>query len=189
MERYAAGDDSAFDALYRLLSSRLYGFCLRLTRRRPEADDLLQETFLKLHRSRATYAPGSTALHWTYAIARSVYLDRLRYQKRRPEAPVGETGEGPSPFDVAGDDSSSPEALARAREWVAVIDRVLKNLPENQRAAYVLLKEEDLSVKDAAAVLGATPMAVKLRAHRAYEAIRAALAEAEGPASGRTAGR
>ena len=69
----------------------------------------------------------------------------------------------------------SPEALARAKQLAALIDGVVARLPENQRDAYVLIREEGLSTADAGRVLGATPTAVKLRAHRAYEAIRAAL--------------
>lgn len=176
MARYAGGDDSAFEVLYRLLSPRLYAFCLRLTRRRSEADDLFQETFLKLHRSRATFVPRAAAIHWAFAVARSVHLDRLRYRKRRPEQ-VAETEEGLSTFSSVTSREGSPEDLARAKELMQVVDRVLRDLPENQRAAYVLIREEGLSVAEAASVLGATSTAVKLRAFRAYEAIRGALRE------------
>ncbi len=179
MTRYAAGEDSAFEVLYRLLGPRLYAFCLRLTRRRSEADDLFQDTFLKIHRSRATFVPskrdgGGSAVHWAFAVARSVHLDRLRFRKRRPES-VAETEEGLSAFTSMTSNEGSPEEHARAKELMQVVDRVLRELPENQRAAYVLLREEGLSVAEAAAVLGATSTAVKLRAFRAYEAIRAGL--------------
>lgn len=174
MTRYAAGDDSTFDALYRLLGPRLYAFCLRLTRRRTDADDLFQETFLKIHRSRATFVARASAVHWAFAVARSVHLDRLRYRKRRPES-LAETEEGLSTFTSVTSNEGSPEEHARAKELMQVVDGVLRELPETQRAAYVLLREEGLSVAEAAGVLGATPTAVKLRAFRAYEAIRGAL--------------
>lgn len=174
MARYGAGDEGAFDDLYRRLSPRLYAFCVRLTRRRSEADDLFQETFLKLHRSRSTYQPRASAIHWAFAVARSVHLDRLRYQKRRPES-VAETEEGLSTFTSLEGTAGSPEEHVRARQLMTIVNQVLRDLPENQRAAYVLIREEGLSVADASAVLGATPTAVKLRAFRAYEAIREAL--------------
>jgi len=177
MTRYAAGDDASFDTLYRLFSPRIYAFCLRLTRRRSEADDLFQETFLKIHRSRATYVAHAAAIHWAFAVCRSVHLDRLRYRKRRPED-VAETDDGFAAFSQQASEAGSPEAHAQARQLMEVVDRVLTGLPENQRAAYVLLREEGMSVADAAAVLGATPTATKLRAFRAYEAIRAALVAA-----------
>lgn len=187
MERYASGDDSAFDRLYALLMPRLWAFCLRLTARRADAEEVLQDAFLRLHRARATYVAGSTAMHWAYAIARSAYLDRLRWKKRRPEELVeGETIDAFTTYaSMGGFTSASPEAQAHAQELVAVVERVLRTLPENQRAAFVLLKEEGLSVADAAAVLGTTPTAVKLRAHRAYEALRAAIDQAEKKGGGR----
>src|SRR5690606_1120039 len=85
MERYADGDDSVFDQLYELMAPKLFRFCLRLTMRAAEAEDCFQETFLKLHRARGTYAGGAGALPWAFAIARSVYLTRLRYWRRHPE--------------------------------------------------------------------------------------------------------
>ena len=63
---------------------------------------------------------------------------------------------------------------------MVILDRTIQGLPENQRSAYILIREEGLSVADAAAVLGTTSMAVKLRAHRAYEAIRSAVIAAGG---------
>lgn len=180
MERYASGDDSAFDRLYALLSPRLWAFCLRLTARRADAEEVLQDAFLRLHRARATYVPGSTALHWAYAIARSAWLDRLRWKRRRPEELVeSETVDALATYASLGDRFASPEAQAHAQELTVVVERVLRALPENQRTAFVLLREEGLSVADAAAVVGATQTAVKLRAHRAYEAIREALREVE----------
>jgi RNA polymerase sigma-70 factor (ECF subfamily) len=179
MARYGAGDDSAFDELYRLLSGRLYAFWLRLTRRRSEADDLFQESFLELHRSRATHPPRAAATHWAFAVTRSVHLDRLRFRRRRPEGGV-ETDEGLSTFTSVEDARGSPEEHARARQRMTVVDRVLRELPENQRVACVPMREEGLSVAEAASVLGATATAVRLRAFRAYEARLAARARGLG---------
>jgi RNA polymerase sigma-70 factor (ECF subfamily) len=64
MQRYARGEDSVFEALYRLMAPRLYRFCLRLAAGKAEADDLLQETLLRVHRARATYLAGSNPLPW-----------------------------------------------------------------------------------------------------------------------------
>ncbi len=169
MERYAAGDDRAFDALYGQLSAPLYRFCLRLTTRRPEADDLFQETFLKLHRARATFTPGSNALHWSYAIARSLFLTGVRYWRRRPE----QLGDG---VDMAAHDT--PEAEVTAEHLLDVVSLALERMSEKNRVAYVLMKEEGLSAADAAAVLGTTADAVKQRAHRAYQQLRGALGDA-----------
>jgi RNA polymerase sigma-70 factor (ECF subfamily) len=174
MERYAEGDDSVFDQLYELMAPRLFRFCLRLTMRAAEAEDCFQETFLKLHRARATYAGGSSALHWAFAIARSVYLTRLRYWRRHPEQ-LGYRE------DVAENDANtradwvSPEDQIAAVHMLDTIAVELSRMSEKNRTAYVLIKEEHLSANEAAAVLGTNTNVVKQRAHRACEQLRAAL--------------
>src|SRR5262245_22941858 len=85
MRRYAKGDDGVFEELYRLLAPRVYRFCSRLAVHQQEADDCFQDTMLRIHRARATYLDGADPLPWAFAISRSVYLDRLRYRRRRPE--------------------------------------------------------------------------------------------------------
>ena len=84
MSRYAAGDDRAFDDVYTLLAPRLYRLCICLIGR-SEADDLLQEVFLKMHRARASFVPGGSVIAWSFAIARTTSIDRMRHRGRRPE--------------------------------------------------------------------------------------------------------
>jgi RNA polymerase sigma-70 factor (ECF subfamily) len=174
MERYAQGEDCVFEELYRGMAPRLYRFCLRLAVSRPEADDLLQETMLRVHRARATYLSGSNALHWAFAITRSVHLDRLRYRRRRPED-LGSASDAAEHSRLPNDERYSPEAEVVARNLVAIVTAELARMSEKNRVAYVLLKEEGLTVKAAAAVLGTTAPVVRQRAHRAYEQLRTAL--------------
>lgn len=177
MERYAAGEDQVFEAIYRELSPPLYRFCLRLATRRAEADDLFQETFFKLHRARATFSAGSNPVHWSFAIARSLYVSRLRYWRRRPEH-LGEAADVAERDDIQIDAATTPESEATANDLIDVVTLELARMSEKNRSAYVLLKEEGLSAKDAAALLGTTTEVVKQRAHRAYEQLRYALGEA-----------
>lgn len=177
MERYASGDDAVFDQLYSLTAPRVYGFCVRLTGHPAAADDLFQETYLKLHRGRSTYLAGSDVLHWIFAIARSAYLDRLRYRRRRPEH-LGSSEDAAEMAASRSDEQYRPDADLAADHLERVISVELQKMSEKNRAAYVLLREEGLSLKEAAAVLGASQNAVKQRAHRAYEQIRAALRRA-----------
>src|SRR5215471_10606519 len=174
MQRYARGEDPVFEDLYRLMAPRLYRFCLRLAASRPEADDLLQETMLRIHRARATYLPGSNALHWAFAISRSVHLDRLRYRRRRPED-LGPANDAAEHNGLATDSRCSPEAEVLARDLAAIVTAELGKMSEKNRVAYVLLKEEGLSVKAAAELLGTTAAVVRQRAHRAYEQLRTVL--------------
>jgi len=186
MDRYAAGDSQAFTVLHDALYARLLAYLTRMSGSSANASDLVQETFLRMHRARATFAPGGAVLPWVYAIARNVALDharsaKLRATERLPSDP------GLEPPDRSGTDG---EAQAIASQAVGVVRDVLARLPATQRDAFVLLRYEGLSVNDAAAVLGATPTAVKLRAFRAYEALRAALDPDRGaaPAPGGTDG-
>ena len=183
MQRYAQGEDCVFEELYRRMAPRLYRFCLRLAASRPEADDLLQETMLRVHRARATYIPGSNVLHWSFAISRSVHLDRLRYRRRRPED-LGSASDAAEHTRLRSDERSSPEAEVVARNLVAMVTAELARMSEKNRVAYVLLKEEGLTVKAAAAVLGTSAPVVRQRAHRAYEQLRNALGIAAREESG-----
>jgi RNA polymerase sigma-70 factor (ECF subfamily) len=177
MARYAAGEDGIFDAIYGRLEAPLYRFCLRLAARRHEADDLFQETFLKMHRARATYAPGANVLHWSYAIARSLYLSRVRYWRRRPEW-LGPANDVSELENIHADAESTPEAEVIADRLLDVVVAELRKMSEKNRSAYVLMREEGLCAADAAAVLGTTVDGVKQRAHRADQQIKSALSAA-----------
>lgn len=174
MGRYAEGDDSAFATIYAGLAPRLRMFLLRLSKSRPTADDLLQETFLRIHRARASFAVGARALPWSYAIARSVYIDHVRARAVRKESLVDRDDAMPG-VDVAGGVDADGEAIAIARQTADLVSAILDRLPVNQREAFVLLRYEGMSVADASRILGATEGAVKLRAFHAYEALRKAL--------------
>lgn len=184
MDRYACGDGKAFRALHAALFPRILAFLTRLTGSTTLADDLAQETFLRMHRARSTFARGGAVLPWAYAIARNVHIDhtrskRLRSEERLPSDP------GLEPPDPGGSDA---EDLAIASQMARTVERVLAQLPPAQREAFVLIRYEGLSVSDAAAVLGATETAVKLRAFRAYEALRAELGAARQEAEAKRGG-
>jgi RNA polymerase sigma-70 factor (ECF subfamily) len=178
MQRYCEGDAAAFRALYALLAPRLYGYLVRMTRDRAIADDLLQATFLKVHRARAAYVLGADPVPWIYAIAHRTFLDEARRSKRAvvgvaredelPDLPAQITGEADG---AAADPGADPE-LARAA--LAALD----NLPPQQREAVVLTKLDGKSIAEAAEIAGTTPGAMKVRAHRAYVALRKALGAA-----------
>ncbi len=170
MEDYAAGDGEAFGIVYDALSPRLYGYLLRQTRDRARAEDLLQQTMLHIHRARARFIPGAEVTPWAFAIARRVLVDSMRRGKHEVLADDGEP-------DAQASHDCSADDIVRAHEMATTVQNVLARLPQSQRAAFELVKGEGLSLSEAAAVLGTTVAAVKLRAHRAYEALRHALGD------------
>lgn len=177
MDSYAGGDDTAFESLYALLAPRLYRFCLRLTAKRVDADDCFQETLLKLHRARATYVRGANVLHWSFAIARSIYLSRIRYWRCRPEF-TGANGDVAAAEALQTRSDSTPESQAMAEQVLELAAVELDSMSEKNRMAYVLMQEEEISARDAAAILGTTADVVRQRAHRAHLQLRTAIDKA-----------
>jgi RNA polymerase sigma-70 factor (ECF subfamily) len=173
MERYARGDDAAFSQLFRLGAPRVRGFLLRLCLDRGQADDLTQETFLRVHMARGRFEPGAAALPWILAIARNAFLDSTRHARVRRKAVdakvAGQSAEPESPSSSRGDE------LLAAREMATLVEATLEKMSVTLREAFVLIRFEGLSVADAAQVLGAYEAAVKVRAFRAYELLREAL--------------
>lgn len=172
MERYARGDDAAFGEVYDAISPRLYGYLLRQTRDVARAEDLVQQTLLHMHRARGRFIPGAEVTPWAFAIARRLLIDSTRRGRREVLQGDDEAEDNAMAPDAAADD------LVQAQELARKIQAELARLPEAQRVAFELIKQEGLSLAQAAEVLGTTVAAVKLRAHRAYEALRAVLGDA-----------
>jgi len=168
MDRYLGGDAEAFDEIYAKTCQRVLAYHMVMTKDRSRAEDLCQTTYLKLHRAREGYLAGSPLVPWLMAIARNVFLDDAR-KRTRARVRVTSTGDVPDREDPL---TSRPPA-AGLKE---AIDRAVDALSPKQREAFVLTNHTGLSPRDAARVLGTTETAVKLRVHRAYLALRQALA-------------
>lgn len=180
MERYCNGDVMAFRELYRLLAPRLLGYLLRMARDRALAEDLLQLTFLKVHRARGAYVRGADPQPWIYAIAHRTFLDEAR---KRQRARVHLSADGHSiperPAHISGKDADQVDEPRHDAELTRAALAALAQLPEKQREAVVLIKLDGKSVAEAAAIAGTSPGAMKVRAHRGYAALRKALAGTE----------
>jgi RNA polymerase sigma-70 factor (ECF subfamily) len=175
MERYAQGDDRAFSIVHAGLHQRLRLFLLRLCRSPALADDLLQEAFMRMHRARGSFAPGSRVVPWAYAIARNAHTDHVRSAHTRRVRPLDQDDEGAARDELAAEPGSNAEEVHIAKQTARIVEEALARLPPAQREAFVLIRYEGLGVADAARILGVTENAVKLRAFHAYEALRSAL--------------
>ncbi len=172
MARYCDGDASAFRELYAAVSPKLYGYLVKMSRSRALADDLLQQTFLKIHRARAAYVRGADPLPWIYSIAHRTFIDEVRKGKRA-KVNVGDGNDLPEiAADIRGDALDTRDDPRVDPELLASTLDALAGLPDQQREAVVLTKLEGKSVAEAAEIAGTSVGAMKVRAHRGYEALR-----------------
>lgn len=182
MARYCRGDAAAFHQLYALLAPRILAYLTGLLGDKAAAEDVLQQTFLKVHEARGSYVLGANPIPWIYTIAHRTSLDEIRKRKRSRVrlSKDGEVGEEPAAHitgvaaDAHPDPSDRPDPSAAAGALAA-----LAKLPENQRQALILTKVHGRSIADAAMITGSTPGAIKQRAHRAYVTLRQMLRRKE----------
>jgi len=162
MAQAQAGDRDAYRDLLEDLAPLLEAFLRGHGADAHDLDDLRQETLITVHRARHTYDPSRPLEPWLFAIARSVAIDHHRRQARRRAREVAvEALPEVAAADLAGAEQQLAEALAA--------------LPAAQREAFELLQVEGLSSVEASRRAGTTPGALKVRAHRAYRALRALL--------------
>jgi len=176
MARYAGGDDAAFATVYSAVAPRLVRFLDRRVPDRARVSDLVQETLLHVHRARRTFVPGSRVVPWVLAIARHQVIDAHRSGPR--EMPVDIGARALSAHPLLACDSASGEEVVAAKQTAQRLRGAFSRLPAPQRAALELVKGQGLSAAEAASRLGTTVTGVKLRAHRAYRALREELAAA-----------
>jgi len=175
MSRYAEGHDAAFGEVFNGLSPRLLAFLRRLCGSPELAHDLVQETFLRMHRARGSFVPGSAVVPWAYAIARNCFVSHARSLKTR----AARSSLDITDHEVAAGLDANAEETAAVRQSAELVERTLAQMSVTNREAFVLIRFEGQSVAEAAQILGASEGAVKLRAFRAYEILRAALKSAE----------
>jgi RNA polymerase sigma-70 factor (ECF subfamily) len=161
-----AGDEAAFEALFRTHQREVYGWILRIVRDRGVAEDLTVETFFRIHRAHARFEAERGFGPWARRIATRAALDWLR--RRRPEHTM------PDEFFAAvpGKSEADPLVTAEIRREVAL---ALGRLPAKLRIVAVLAVIEERPQKEIADALGVTVAAVKLRVFRAMRKLRAEL--------------
>ncbi|HZR08124.1 MAG TPA: sigma-70 family RNA polymerase sigma factor [Myxococcales bacterium] len=164
MSAYAAGDGRAFGILFTRFAPRVHGFFLRSFRDESVADDLLQVTFMKMHRARAQFRPELKLVPWLFAVAARVRLDELRRRLRLPED-AGEEA-------IALADEQAPRDPPPDTDLRDAVRAALDALPESQRAVIHLHRYEGMTFAEIGQVLGTTAGAAKLRAFRGYETLR-----------------
>lgn len=171
MRAYQNGSRDAFEKLYRCLKTPLYGFLLAHILNKSRAEDLLQESFLQIHRSRATYIPGKPVLPWAFGVARNVLLmDRRarRVRGRKEEADDRCVLDIPVWGDF--DRILNRELLSQA----------LKRIQPEQREAVLLHHFFGFSFREIGSLLGIRSGTARVRAHRGLASLKELIEPAVG---------
>lgn len=178
MARLASGHDAALNDLMERHAPRLFNYLLRQLRDESEAEDLAQEAFVRVFQNRRKFNPQYRFMTWLYTIATNLARTRQRHQKRYPHVSLeagGEFSVGSLKERLPAQQPSPTENLETGERAVAVRTAVA-DLPEELREAILLTEYEELTQREAAAVLNCTPKAVEMRIYHARNQLRQSLA-------------
>lgn len=176
MIRVKDGDDTCFGLLLEKHRTSVIHFLFRMVQNRAVAEELAQEVFLRVYRSRGTYEPTAKFTTWLFRIATHLALNALRDGKgQRAETPLeGESNEAPARQLPDARPSVEQRLVYQAR--LEEVRQAVSGLPEKQRAAVLMHKYEEMEYSQIAKVLNCSESAVKSLLFRAYETLRARLA-------------
>ncbi|MBI3246008.1 MAG: sigma-70 family RNA polymerase sigma factor [Deltaproteobacteria bacterium] len=178
--RLRRGDDAAFEQIVRQYSGRLLAVARRmLGGNEHDAQDVLQEAFLSVFKAIGEFTGAAKLSTWLHRIVVNAALMKLRSRRRKREESIDDLlprfdAEGEWAGEVSSWETPSEELLQQ-RETRAAVRRCIDRLPESSRTVLLLRDIEELDTEEAASVLGITPNAVKIRLHRARQALRTLL--------------
>jgi RNA polymerase sigma-70 factor (ECF subfamily) len=172
MTAYAGGDAAAFEALFQRHRKPLFTFLVHRCGDRQVAEDVLQEVFLKVIRSRATYRAEGSFRAWLFLIARRTLTDHHRQSAvRRVVTPQSALPDG-APLDLPGSEDDEPGRLAAARQLGTRITAALQDLPEEQREVFLLRERAGLAYEAIAEQTGCGVATAKSRMRYALAGLR-----------------
>lgn len=169
-------DPAAFAEIVERFQHRIVAVMHHLVGTKEESEDLAQEVFLRVYRTRKKYTPKAKFSTWVFTIANNLAINVLRDRKRRPHIQLNASDSGPlgpRPAEQLVSERDRPPAHhIQQEELAAVVRRALDELNERQRVAVVLNKFEDMGYAEIADVMGLTTMAVKSLLNRARARLR-----------------
>jgi RNA polymerase sigma-70 factor (ECF subfamily) len=161
------GDLEAFEALYERYNKRLFHFILRFMKERSAAEDILQETFLRLLKGKKRFRKDSRFSTFLFTISRNLCIDTLKSWERKHVFISQEEH-----IEKATDKSKGPDKILEETEMGKVIQNDIQALPPDQREVLVLSKYSGLSYDEIARIVESTPAAVKQKAYRAMLSLK-----------------
>jgi RNA polymerase sigma-70 factor, ECF subfamily len=180
VERTLAGDRDAFRILVEGHSDKVFRLAYRLTGDRHDAEEIVQEAFLRAYQKLRQFASRSSFGTWVYRIAANCAIDRMRQRQKeeaRREVPKADSLDGtqPDPVGLVPDAAPTAERLAQSVELRKEIEQALAALSHAERTAFVMRHWEGCGIKEIAEVLKSNSSAAKNTVFRAVQKLRRAL--------------
>lgn len=147
----------------------LFRYFFHMSRDQQLAEDLVQDVFIRMLRSAATYRPGGAFQAWMYQIARSAFIDQMR--KKKPEAALPQFGEEGREMEPAFA-GLGPDGHAQLEQEIDLVRKALDRLPADKKELLVMTRYQELSYSQIAEITNSEVATVKVRIHRALEALR-----------------
>ncbi len=181
MMKCRKGDIGAFELLVRRYQNPLINYIHRFINDYHRAEDLSQETFLRVFKSASRYKPTASFKSWLYTIATNLCRNEIRNRSRRNTCfleELVEEGEDVYHTEIMQDTRYLPDVLLEKKEQRQIIRKTLAQLPDNQRVALTLVTYQDLRYEEVAEILGCSVGAVKALIHRARQKMKKLLIKA-----------
>lgn len=174
MARLVGGHDAALNDLMDRHATSVFHFLCRMLGNEDDANDLAQETFVRVFQHRASFKPDAELTTWLYTIAGNLARNHHRWRSRHPNVSLDAASEetDQSLGDVLPAADASPSEAAVRQERAQAVRAAVESLPEDMREAIILCEWQDLPVAEAATVLSTTPKAVESRLYRARNQLR-----------------
>jgi RNA polymerase sigma-70 factor, ECF subfamily len=174
MARLAGGHDAALNDLMERHATAVFHFLCRLLGNEDDANDLAQETFVRVYRARDSYQPEQKFSTWLFTIAANLARNYHRWRSRHPNVSLDAVSEitDQTLGDTLPSPTPNPHQAAESAERAEAVRAAVHALPDGMREAIVLCEWEDMPVAEAAAVLQSTPKAVESRLYRARNLLR-----------------
>lgn len=174
MARLAGGHDAALNDLMARHGPGVFHFLCRMLGNEDDANDLAQETFVRVYRARESYQPEQKFTTWLFTIAANLARNQLRWRSRHPNVSLEAESEttGQTLGDTLPAASATPHQSTDAAERAEAVRAAVQTLPDDMREAIILCEWEDMAVAEAAKVLQSTPKAVESRLYRARHLLR-----------------
>jgi RNA polymerase sigma-70 factor, ECF subfamily len=179
MHELAEGSETAFDQLLSRYESPVITFCYAFMRNRDSAEDLAQETFMRVFRNARRYQPVAKFTTWLYRIAANLCINELKKgrlrQSRSLDESAGPDPEGTKVIERIASDCASPLSEVERHEAQKLIGKAIDHLPDDQRTTLVMVEYHHMQYQEIAEILGVTVSAIKMRVKRARETLRETL--------------